>query len=64
MLYFFCMKKLKNKFYDFFIFGHRHLPLKIDLGNGSSYYNTGDWINYYSFITYDGENVELKYFKK
>ena len=64
MLYFFCMKKLKNKFYDFFIFGHRHLPLKIDLGNGSSYYNTGDWINHYSFIIYDGENVELKYFKK
>ena len=64
MLYFFCMKKLKNKFYDFFIFGHRHLPLKIDLGNGSSYYNTGDWINHYSFIIYDGKNVELKYFKK
>ena len=64
MLYFFCMKKLKNKFYDFFIFGHRHLPLKIDLGNGSSYYNTGDWINHYSFIIYDGENIELKYFKK
>ncbi len=64
MLYFFCMKKLKNKFYDFFIFGHRHLPLKIDLGNGSSYYNTGDWINHYSFIIYDEKNVELKYFKK
>ena len=64
MLYHFCKKKLKNSFYNFFIFGHRHLPLKIDLGNNSFYFNTGDWINHYSFLVFDGSDVLLKYFKK
>ena len=64
MLYHFCIKKLKNSFYNFFIFGHRHLPLKIDLGNNSFYFNTGDWINHYSFLVFDGSEVLLKYFNK
>ncbi len=64
MLYHFCKKKLKNSFYNFFIFGHRHLPLKIDLGNNSFYFNTGDWINHYSFLVFDGSEVLLKYFNK
>ena len=49
ILYHFCKKKLNVKHYDFFVFGHRHLPLKIELGNNSYYFNTGDWINHYSF---------------
>lgn len=63
MLYHFSMKQLKSKHYDFFIFGHRHLPLKIELDNNSYYYNTGDWINHYSFIHFKDDSLELKYFK-
>ena len=64
MLYHFCKKKLKKSFYNFFIFGHRHLPLKIDLGNDSYYFNTGDWITHYSFLVFDGSKISLNYFNK
>ena len=63
MIYHFCKKKLKSSYYDFFIFGHRHLPLKIDLENNSTYYNSGDWINHYTFIVFNGNNCEIEYFK-
>ena len=63
ILYHFCKKKLNVKHYDFFVFGHRHLPLKIELGNDSYYFNTGDWINHYSFLHFKDDSLELKYFK-
>ena len=63
ILYHFCKKKLNVKHYDFFVFGHRHLPLKIELDNNSYYFNTGDWINHYSFLHFKDDSLELKYFK-
>ena len=63
ILYHFCKKKLNVKHYDFFVFGHRHLPLKIELGNNSYYFNTGDWINHYSFLHFKDDSLQLKYFK-
>ncbi len=63
ILYHFCKKKLNVKHYDFFVFGHRHLPLKIELDNNSYYFNTGDWINHYSFLHFKDDSLQLKYFK-
>jgi UDP-2,3-diacylglucosamine hydrolase len=45
---------------DYFIFGHRHLPLEIDLGNDSYYFNLGEWVNYNSYAVFDGNKLELK----
>jgi len=57
-------KEVLNKEHvDYFIFGHRHLPLDIAIDN-SRYINLGDWIDYNSYAVFDGENVELKYFQK
>jgi len=53
-------KKLKEKHRDYFVFGHRHLPLEINLNEGSKYINLGDWIQYYTYGVYDGEKFELK----
>ncbi|MCF6294721.1 MAG: UDP-2,3-diacylglucosamine diphosphatase [Flavobacteriaceae bacterium] len=53
-------KKLREKHRDYFVFGHRHLPLEIDLGNNSKYINLGDWINYYTYGVFDGEKMKLK----
>jgi len=47
---------------DFFIFGHRHLPLNIPLSNNTRYLNSGDWFNNFSYIAYDGKEVYLKKF--
>ncbi len=54
---------LQKNFYDFFVFGHRHLPIDFQLTDGSRYINLGDWIRYFSYASFDGEQLELKYYK-
>lgn len=53
-------KKLTEKHRDYFVFGHRHLPLEIDLENNSKYINLGDWISYFTYGVFDGEAFEIK----
>ncbi len=55
-------RKLETKHFDYFIFGHRHLPMEIKVGENSTYYNLGDWINHYTYGVFDGEKFELKNF--
>ena len=45
----YCKRKLTEKHYDFFVFGHRHLPLEIELNSTSKYINLGDWIQYFTY---------------
>lgn len=54
---------LAKEHYDYFVYGHRHLPLDIALSPTSRYINLGEWINYYSYAEFDGESMKLKYFK-
>ena len=56
----YCEMKQKRAPHDFFVFGHRHLPLNIDLNAQSKYINLGDWIKYYTYGVFDGEFMELK----
>jgi len=56
----FCKKTEDHIHHDFYIFGHRHLPLDIQINSKSRYINTGDWINSYTFVEFDGEDVSLK----
>ena len=42
-----------------FIFGHRHLPMEIDLNGKSTYTNLGDWISYFTYAIFDGETLNL-----
>ena len=56
----YCKRKLEYKHRDYFIFGHIHLPLEIDLNEKSKYINLGDWIQYYTYGVFDGETFELK----
>lgn len=56
----YCKKKLEEKHRDYFVFGHRHLPLDIDLVNNSKYINLGDWISYYTYGVFETDQFELK----
>ena len=60
----YCKEVLQKEFFNYFIFGHRHLPIDFDLKNGSQYINLGDWINYNSYAVFDGEQLQLLYYKK
>ncbi|MEW4922186.1 UDP-2,3-diacylglucosamine diphosphatase [Algibacter sp. 2305UL17-15] len=56
----YCKRKLEDKHRDYFVFGHRHLPLNIDLSENSKYINLGDWIQYFTYGVFDGETMALK----
>lgn len=59
----FCKEKLQQEHYDYFIFGHRHLPIDHSLNEKCRYLNLGDWIRYNSFVVFDGTDCNLKYLK-
>ena len=56
----YCKRKLEDKHRDYFVFGHRHLPLDIALNQNSKYINLGDWIQYYTYGVFDGEHFTLQ----
>lgn len=55
---------LKKEHFDYFIYGHRHLPMDIDLGNNSRYINIGEWLNYFSYGVFDGQDLKIEYFER
>ncbi len=60
----FCNDKLETEQFDYFIFGHRHLPIDHTLKNGKSrYLNLGDWLRFNSYAVFDGHELELKFFE-
>lgn len=54
---------LKTQFYDYLVFGHRHLPLDIQLTEKSRYINLGEWVNYSSYAVFDGQELTLHHFE-
>ncbi len=55
----YCKQKLETQNVDYFIFGHRHLPLEIDLPKNASYINLGDWLEYNTYAVFDGNTLSL-----
>lgn len=56
----YCKDILKEDAFDYFIFGHRHLPIDFNLSAESKYINLGDWIKYDSYAVFDGFELALK----
>ena len=59
----YAKRKLETKHFDYFLFGHRHLPMEISISENSTYINTGDWISHFTYAVFDGEKLELKKFE-
>lgn len=49
-----------SKPFDYFVFGHRHLPLELPVGKTGKYINLGEWVSQYTYGVFDGETFELK----
>jgi UDP-2,3-diacylglucosamine hydrolase len=56
-------EQLKQSHKDFFIFGHRHLPIDYRLSATSRYINLGDWIRYFTYAEFDGKDLRLLSYK-
>ncbi len=48
---------------NYFIFGHWHLPVHLNLSPTCDYYNIGDWITFFSYLEFDGEKLLQKKFE-
>jgi UDP-2,3-diacylglucosamine hydrolase len=56
----FAKEQMKKTHFDYFIFGHRHIPNDIALSDSSRYINLGDWIINNTYAVFDGETLQLK----
>lgn len=54
----FARKTLEKEHFDFFLFGHRHIPFDVRIGN-SRVVNLGDWINNFTYAVWNGKDLEL-----
>ena len=59
-LFIYCQEMLLHTPYDYFIFGHRHLPLDCKPGPNSRYINLGDWIRNFTYAEFTGNDVQLR----
>ncbi|MFZ1751106.1 MAG: UDP-2,3-diacylglucosamine diphosphatase [Saprospiraceae bacterium] len=53
-----------NSDIDFYIFGHRHLPINYLLGDQKArYINLGEWMYACSYGVWDGQKMEIKFYQ-
>jgi UDP-2,3-diacylglucosamine hydrolase len=58
-------EQLEQQDIDYFIFGHRHLPIDHTLKNGiSRYINLGEWLEYNSYAVFDDSGLSLQFFEQ
>ncbi len=51
---------LQTQAIDYFVFGHRHIPLQKKLTDQCTFINLGDWISYDTYAVFDGIKTSLE----
>jgi UDP-2,3-diacylglucosamine hydrolase len=59
----YCREVEKTDHHDFYLFGHRHLPLDLAVAQHSRYINLGEWVHFNTYAEM-GETLSLKTFGK
>jgi UDP-2,3-diacylglucosamine hydrolase len=59
-LYLYCASIEAKEHFDYYVFGHRHLPLNLDVGTNSRYINLGEWLRAETYAVFDGKEMDLK----
>lgn len=68
-LYAYCQEQETIAHHDYYVFGHRHLPMDVDLPNAAQhnqqarYVNLGEWFFHCSYAVFD-QRLELCYYKR
>ncbi len=60
----FARQKNEQEHFDYFVFGHRHIALDLDIGSGSRVVYLGDWVKHFSYGEWDGETFKLKFYNR
>ena len=64
ILYGYCKEQQAVNPVDYYIFGHRHFPLEMQLDEKATYINTGDWLQHYTYAVLHKGKLELKTYTK
>ena len=59
----YCRKREVEQHHDLYIFGHRHLPLNVEIQGNSRYYNLGEWVHQCTYGVFDGKTFSLQTFE-
>ena len=56
----YCTELQKKQPIDFYVFGHMHSPIEINVDKDSKYFNTGDWITNFTYLIFHEGKMEIK----
>ena len=56
----YCKEVEEKQHHDFYLFGHRHLPLDLPVGPNSRYLNPGEWLRHCRYLRFDGNEMHMK----
>ncbi|MGC4023126.1 MAG: UDP-2,3-diacylglucosamine diphosphatase [Cyclobacteriaceae bacterium] len=59
----YCKEVESKEHFDFYIFGHRHLPLDLKVSDSSRYINLGEWVHFNTYAVLDDNSMQLKTFE-
>jgi len=59
----YCKEVEKTHHHDYYVFGHRHLPLVLMVSDNSTYFNLGEWVSQCNYLEFDGKEATLKVFE-
>lgn len=62
VLFKYCQEIERGNHHDYYVFGHRHLPLEMKVADNSTYYNLGEWFKANSYLEFDGKKATLLHF--
>ena len=60
----FVKEDCQRHHYDYYLFGHRHIVLNLMMPNGSQMAILGDFIEAFSYATFDGEQFCIEFFEE
>lgn len=59
-LFQYCQSIEKETHHDYYVFGHRHYPKIMKVSANSQYVNLGDWIQHFTYATWDEQGLRLE----
>ncbi len=59
VLFNYCKEQQKINPVDYYIFGHRHIPLELKVNDQAEYVNLGDWITHNTYATLEKGILKL-----
>lgn len=62
-LFQYCQEEEAKRHHDLYIFGHRHLPLRLSIKPTATYYNLGEWLHFQTFGILNQEGFQLVQWK-